>query len=206
MELVQAFADQEVRHLLTACDKDDLAEAFSQIDAHLRKRFAKGARDRIQGLSPQDLADAWQDALRDLLKTVRIGQYDPDRELAPWIWLIFIRRAFDYARRNQRYERLLEGLRERLVGTEVGDSLKRIDEEERRELLERVRRSVGTLPDRQRSVVRTFVNHFPASEDKEALRQHVSEEAGVPVSRAVVARALQEARRKASDAMRETGQ
>lgn len=201
MELVQAFEEQEVRRLLTAGSDADLEEAFFQIDAHLRKRFAKGARDRIAGIGPQDLADAWQEALRDLLRTVRLGQYDAEREIAPWLWRIFIRRAFDQLRRKERYTQMLDGLRERLVGTTVGDHLARIDQEDRRHLIERIRCSVGVLPDRERTVVQTFVDHFPASEDKEALRQQVSERTGLPETRQGVSRALEAARRKVAGAI-----
>jgi hypothetical protein len=67
MELIQAFEDKEVRHLLLG-GETDLETAFTQVDIHLRKRFVKGARDRLPGLQPEDLADAWQETLKDLLK------------------------------------------------------------------------------------------------------------------------------------------
>ncbi|MCI0658885.1 MAG: hypothetical protein L0170_17680, partial [Acidobacteria bacterium] len=118
-QLTQAFEDQAVRQLLQG-DEPDLAEAFSQVDAHLRRRFVKGARDRLPGLRPEDLADAWQDTLRDLLRAVRVGAFDADRELAPWLWTIFIRRAFDSLRRKERYQGVLDKVRTRLVGTAVG--------------------------------------------------------------------------------------
>ena len=201
MQLTQAFQDKEIRRLLFG-DGADLAEAFTQVDAYLRARFVKGARDRLPWLRPEDLADAWQETLKDLLEAVRVGAFDPDREFVPWLWTIFIRRIFDHLRRQRRYQAMLDGLRKRLIGSAVGDLLARMDEEERRALLERVRTSVGTLPERQRIVVQTFVDHFPATEDMEALRQRVSEVTGGPETRAGVARALQEARRKVAGALR----
>jgi RNA polymerase sigma factor (sigma-70 family) len=202
MELVQTFEEKEVRRLLTAGPDGNVEEAFTQIDAQFRKRFVKGARDRIAGLGAHDLADAWQEALRDLFRSVQLGQFDPECGIAPWLWRIFIRRAFDQLRRRERYAQMLDGLRERLVGTTVGDHLERIEQEERRHLMERIRRLVGILPDRERTVVQTFVDHFPASEDKEALRQRVSERTGLPETRVGVSRALEAARRKVAGAIR----
>jgi DNA-directed RNA polymerase specialized sigma24 family protein len=202
MELTQTFEDQEVRQLLVGGEAD-LALAFNEIDTHLRKRFVRGLRGRLRKLlRPEDLADAWQETLRDLLKAVRAGDIDPERELCPRLWTIFIRRAFDCLRRRDRYLGMLEGVKERLSGTTAGDILARMDEEEQSHLLAQVRQAVGTLPLRQKTVIETFVDHFPATEDMEALRQRVSEETGREETRATVKRALQEARRKISDLLK----
>jgi RNA polymerase sigma factor (sigma-70 family) len=194
-QLTQAYEDKEVRELLMG-EESDMAEAFAQVDAHLRRRFVKGARDRLPGLRPEDLADAWQDTLRDLLRAVRTGEFDADRELAPWLWTIFIRRAFDRLRRSERYQSVLEKIRERLGGTVVGDIFGYIEEEERTHLLMLVRQAVARLPARQQAVIQAFVDHFPATEDKDALRRHVSQVTGHEESRTAVVRALGEARRK----------
>jgi RNA polymerase sigma factor (sigma-70 family) len=194
-QLTQAFEDREVRQLLLG-EESDLAEAFTQVDAHLRKRFVKGARERLPGLRPEDLADAWQDTLRDLLKAVRAGSFSADRELAPWLWTIFIRRAFDNLRRKERYQGMLERIRARLDGTTVGDVFGTMEEEERSHVLMLIRQAVARLPARQQTVIQAFVDHFPASENKEALRERVSEITGREETRATVMRALGEARRK----------
>lgn len=194
-QLTQAFEDQAVRQLLQG-DEPDLAEAFSQVDAHLRRRFVKGARDRLPGLRPEDLADAWQDTLRDLLRAVRVGAFDADRELAPWLWTIFIRRAFDSLRRKERYQGVLDKVRTRLVGTAVGDIFECMEDEERSHLLRMVREAVLRLPPRQQIVMNAFVEHFPATEDREALCRYVSAAVGHEESRTLVMRALGDARRK----------
>ena len=195
MELAQAFADKEVRQLLVG-EEADLAEAFTLVDAHLRKRFAKGARNRLPGIRPEDLADAWQETLRDLLKAVRTGGFDPDRELCPWLWTIFIRRVFDSIRRKDSYEGMLNRVKEQLSQTMVGGRIGALGEDERTHLLDHVRQAVGTLPVRQRTVIQTFVDYFPATQDLDALRRLVSELTGLHETRAAVVRALQEARRK----------
>src|SRR5262249_18499012 len=138
MVLVQAFEEKEVRRLLTSGPVADLEEAFIQIDAHYRLRFGKAARDRISGLGSEDLADAWQETLRDLLRCVRRGHYKPDCEIGPWLWRIFVRRAIDQLRRKERYTKIVEGLRARLVGTTVGDQVQHIDLEHLQHLLERI--------------------------------------------------------------------
>jgi len=177
MELTQAFEDRAVRRLLVG-DEADIAEAFAQVDTHLRKRFVNGARDRLPGLRPEDLADAWQEMLRDLLKAVRERHFDPDLELRPWLWTIFIRRAFDCVRRMERSKGLVEGVRGRFNSTTAGDILEFMDDEERKRLLASVRQAVSTLPIRQRTVIQVFLDQFPATEDVDVLREHVSKVTG----------------------------
>lgn len=53
-----------------------------------------------------------------------------------------------------------------------------------------------------RVVYQTFVDHFPATEDMEALRQRVSDVTGCEETLATVKRALQEARRKIGDLLK----
>lgn len=198
MELTQAFVDKEVRQLLVG-EQADVAEGFAQVDTHLRKRFVKGLRGRVRLLlGPEDLADAWQETLKDLLKAVRARDIDPGRELCPRLWTIFIRRTFDCLRRRDLDQGLRTGIKERIRGTTAGDVLDRMHEEERVQLFAEVRQVVSTLPARQRTVIETFVAHYPATEDMETLRRHVSEATGCEETRASVKRALQEARRKVS--------
>lgn len=201
MELIQAFEDQEVRQLLMG-EEDDLEAAFTQVDTHLRKRFVKGARERLPGLQPEDLADAWQETLKDLLQAVRSGRFDPDRELGPWLWTIFLRRAFDSVRRRESYESMMDRAREFHRGADIGGFLDQMGEEERKELLGRVRLAVDALPDRQRTVLQVFVEHFPLTQDKDLLRERVSEVTGRLETPHAVRRALWEARRRVSDELK----
>ena len=200
MELTQAFEDKAVRELLLG-EEAGQAEAFAQLDAHLRKRFVQGARGRLPGMPPEDLADAWQETLKDLLHAVRTRTLDPVRELCPWLWKVFIRRVFDGLRSRKRYEGLLQRVRGRLAGT-AGDVLGRMDEEDRAQLLQSIRRAVGGLPPRQRTVIEVFVDHYPETQDLEALRDRVSKVTGRQETHAAVSRALQEARRKVGDVLK----
>ena len=146
MELIQTFEDHEVRQLLMGED-DDLEAAFTLIDTHLRKRFVKGARERLPGLLPEDLADAWQETLKDLLESLRSWRFDANRELGPWLWTTFLRRAFDSVRRRESYESMMERAQDRLKlkPHEVVELLDQMGEEDRAFILEGIRQAVRDL-------------------------------------------------------------
>lgn len=200
MELIQAFEDKEVRHLLLGGEAD-LETAFTQVDIHLRKRFVKGARDRLPGLRPEDLADAWQETLKDLLKAVQSGRFDPGPELVPWLWTTYLRRAFDSLRRRESYESMVDRVRVHRPESIVSDFLSESAGGERQLLMDRVRQAMSTLPLRQRTVLQVFVDHFPLSQDKEVLRDRVSRVTGHEETPTAVRRALEEARRKIIDVL-----
>jgi DNA-directed RNA polymerase specialized sigma24 family protein len=203
MELIQTFEDHEVRQLLMGED-DDLEAAFTLIDTHLRKRFVKGARQRLPGLLPEDLADAWQETLKDLLESLRAWRFDANRELGPWLWTTFLRRAFDSVRRRESYESMMERAQDRLKlkPHEVVELLDQMGEEDRAFILEGIRQAVRDLPDRQRTVLKVFVEHFPRSQDLDSLRERVAELTGRRETSHGVRRALQEAKRRISDVLR----
>jgi DNA-directed RNA polymerase specialized sigma24 family protein len=201
MQLTQAFEDREVRRQLLG-EGEELEAAFAQVDAHLRSRFVKGARERLPGLAPEDLADAWQETLKELLQTVRTGRFDPDRELGPWLWTTFVRNAVDGVRRRERFEGMLVRARNRVDLLMMGDILEEIDEEERKALLAEVRGAAGSLPARQRMVLRIFIDRYPATTDGGILREEVSRVTGREETPTSVRRALQEACRKVGAAVR----
>lgn len=196
MELTQAFEDRDVRRLLIGGESDDLAEAFTQVETHLRNRFVRAARDRLPGILPEDLADSWQETVRDLLRSVRTRSFVPDRELGPWLWTVFLRRGIDTLRRRARYQEMLQRARERLDGNIVGAVLQDMHEEERIRLLAQVRRVTETFPSRQRTVIQVFVDYFPATEDRKVLRERIAEVTGLNLTSIAVKRAFHEARRK----------
>lgn len=199
MELIQTFEDHEVRQLLMGNDAD-LEAAFTLIDTHLRKRFVKGARERLPGLLPEDFADAWQETLKDLLESIRSWKFDASRELAPWLWTTFLRRAFDSVRRRESYENMMDRLK--LKPQEVVDLLDGMGEEDRAFILDRIRQAVRDLPIRQRTVLKVFLEHFPMSQDLDSLRERVSEQTGRRETSHAVRRALQEAKTRIADELK----
>jgi RNA polymerase sigma factor (sigma-70 family) len=201
MELTKGFDDEKVRLLLIG-DETALADAIALADATLQRRFIKGARERLPGLRSEDLADAWNEALLDVVTAVRKKTFDPNPEFAPWFWTIFYRRAVDKLRRRDSYSDLLDRAKRRLHGTAVGDLLARMDEEERLFLLDRIRKAIEILPPRQRTVIEVFMAHYPSTEEMQVLRVRVSEVTHREESLAAVKRALQEARRKMGEVLK----
>ncbi len=197
MQLTQALEDQEIRRLLQG-DENDLELAFTQVDAQLRRRFVKGARDRLPGLPPEDLADAWQGTLKALLQAVRSGRFQANRELIPWLWTIFLRKAVDGLRRSKRLASLAIRARARAGGVAAAG----VDPEEREAVLARIREAVDALPLRQRTVLRVFLDQYPATRDCRVLQEQVSTVSGREETAGSVRRALEEARRRISKAFR----
>lgn len=145
MQLTQALEDQELRRLLQG-DENDLELAFTQVDAQLRRRFVRGARARLPGVPAEDLADAWQETLKTLLQAVRSGSFQATRELIPWLWTIFLRKALDGLRQRKRLVTLASRARGRAMGIEAGNAHAGLDDEDRRARLARVQEAVDTLP------------------------------------------------------------
>lgn len=202
--LTQAFDDVDVRRLL-AGDESGISEAFERIEKTLRGKFMQGARERMPWLGAEDLADIWQDTLRDLLSAVRSRRVDLGRALRPWLWTVFQRRALDHVGLERRQRLMWERAKERLRGTSVGALVESLSEEERSRLMERIRRAVDGLPERQKSVIRTFIERYPLLKTREDLRRAVSERTGKEETGASVRRALEEARRKVADVLRRSG-
>jgi DNA-directed RNA polymerase specialized sigma24 family protein len=189
MQLTQTFATSDIRPLLQG-DRADLEAAFTEINSHLRNWFIHKVRLRLPGLlSPEDLADAWQETLRELFKAVRTGRFDPHRELYPWLWI-------DNARRNASYANLMQRVQGEM--SPIDESFPAVvdEEEERSLLIERMNQVIRDLPVRQQTVLRVFLDQFPTTLDKETLRERVSEASGREESPAAIRRAFQEARRK----------
>lgn len=201
MQLTQALEDQELRRLLRG-DENDLELAFTQVDVQLRRRFVRGARARLPGLPAEDLADAWQETLKTLLQAVRSGSFQATRELIPWLWTIFLRKALDGLRQRKRLANLASRARGRAEGIEAGNAQAGLDDEERRARLARVQEAVDTLPPRQRTVLRVFLDQYPATRNPRVLQAQVSAASGREETASSVRRALEEARDRLSRADR----
>lgn len=199
--LTQAFDDVDVRRLL-AGDESGIAEAFQRIERTLRGKFMQGARDRMPWLGAEDLADIWQDTLRDLLSAIRGGRVDLGRALRPWLWTVFQRRALDHVGEERRQRLMWERAKERLRGTSVGALVESLSAEERARVMGRIRRAVETLPERQKAVIQTFIERYPLLKTREDLRRALSERTGKEETGASVRRAMEEARRKVAEILR----
>lgn len=177
----------------------ELERLLLRIEQRYRKRFASGVGNRLPGLRAEDLADAWQDTMRDLVRAYVSGTFDPGRDPGPWLWTTYRRRAIDRMRSRRRYRALLVR-----AGERQGDGAHRNgDDESIRDLLRRVRIEARRLPARQGLVFRLFLDGYPETESRELLRREVSDACGKSVSRTAVIRALGEARAKVAATLRE---
>jgi DNA-directed RNA polymerase specialized sigma24 family protein len=202
MELVQDFEDVEIRRLLSGNERD-VAEAFDRLDKSLRVKFMNGARRCFRWMCVEDVADAWQETMKDLLAALRAGRLDLLRDIRSWLWTVFRRKTFDQMGRVERQRTARERVAERLRGTSVGALVEGLGWDDRSKLMARIRGVVDTLPPRQKLVIQTFLEEYPSLENREDLRRRVSERAGREETPASVRRAFQEARVKIASLLRQ---
>jgi DNA-directed RNA polymerase specialized sigma24 family protein len=188
--------DVELRILLVG-SAAEVAEAFQRIDDGWRNPICANLRQRFLGLTSEDIKDAWQDTMVQLLKVVRDGPFDAEQPLWPFVWKIANARATDRLRHLTRTSRddVLQAIGESLRGS----SLATLSQTERREFRELYPRLLLTLPSKQRVVLQAWVNGFPETNDMQRLRHQVGVAIGEEQTLASVKRALQEARRKARE-------
>lgn len=198
------FDEEQVRTLLRGGDRE-VAQALTQIVCHLEKGVCGWLRRSFPGLPPEDLADTWQETLLSVITAVRNGRFDPHRPLIPWICTIAYRRATDLTRRKSSANDALAAVGREIAETSTGACWKGLTAEERNEALELTLRHIETLPTMQKTVLRTFSEHYPETRDMETLRKIVSQSRGEQVTLASVKRALQEGRRKLKEFLDRTG-
>lgn len=198
------FDEERVKKLLQGEDRD-VAQALRRIVEDLRDGLCGWLRRHFPGLSPEDLADTWQETLVAVLTAVRDGRFDAKRPLIPWLCTICYRRATDLTRRKSRASEALAAVGARIAHTSTGLRWKMLSSEERSEVLELTLRHIERLPEMQRLVLQTFSDHYPESASMETLRALVSQVRGQQTTLASVKRALQEGRRKLSELLQRNG-
>jgi len=114
MALIAEGKDEEIRRLLVG-NEEELARAFERLDTEYRPRFQGIARRRFPRLSADDFADAWQDALKDLLQTRRSGRLSVVRRVFAWLWTVFHRRLQDQAQESDKRRRSPDSLLRKAV-------------------------------------------------------------------------------------------
>ncbi len=195
MESTELFREDKVKALLGGSPAD-ATRGLEQIAVHLRFGICGWIRRQFPGMSPEDLADTWQETLVSVLRAVREKQFDRSRELAPWVATLAYRRAVDLLRRRTTDGEALDAVRAALEETPLGDWRRELGRMQSAEVFELVRREIVALPERQRVVLQVFSDHYPETASMERLRVLVAETSGETVSLAAVKRALQEGRRK----------
>jgi len=202
--LTDVFDEEGVKALLGGDDRS-VAAALEAIARHLRDGLCAWLRRSFPGLSPEDLADVWQETLVGVLRAVREERLDLARPLVPWLCKVASRRAVDIMRRSATNESALAAVGERLSRSDSGARWSALSGDERREALELTLDHIRRLPAMQRAVLQVFSDHYPVTACMEVLRRRVGERLGRDVTLASVKRALQEGRRKLRDHLVQKG-
>jgi DNA-directed RNA polymerase specialized sigma24 family protein len=200
----EAFDEEQVRLLLIGTE-EEIGQALSLIDNHLRRRICAWLRKQQAWMSSEDLADAWQETLMGVFKAVRAERFDPNLPLIPWLLSIASARGIDKRRRKISSERALAAVGEALRGTRLGRVWEVRLAEERNEILACVRTKILGMPEKQRRVMQVFDEGYPDTKDMQVLRVEVSKVSGQEETLASVKRALQEARLKLRECLKAKG-
>ena len=189
--------DEDIRLKLIAGGEADIRDAFERIDKEFRVPICAWVRKRYYpGMSADDLADMWQDTMRELLKQVRDGKYDGDRAVFSDLCQIISRNTIDLRRKHKTRDRVLDDIGKALIGTRAGDRWKTASAAVRKEILELIRQEAAKLPEKQRQTLEAFIAHFPESRNMQTLRQFTSELTEREETLAAVKGAFAVARRK----------
>jgi RNA polymerase sigma factor (sigma-70 family) len=195
--------------LLLQSHPDGTRQALELVDRYFRRHVAATVRKQYPLMSPEDLADVYQEAFLSFCEKAVSGQIDPQKSFFSLLCTIALRRAADRERRKTaEHKALSEVLGEvarALQGTGVGRHWAALGAAERKEVMQFVRDVTDSLPPRQKLVMRSFERGYPETECMEVLRQEVARETGNEETLGSVKRALQEARQKIRDFLRTKG-
>jgi DNA-directed RNA polymerase specialized sigma24 family protein len=150
-----------------------------------------------------DFPDLWQETIRDLTLRVRRGELRDEGSLFSLVCTIARRRAARHVRRSATRQTvpLIDDLEDSYGRRRWGN----LSDLERAEVFELMRAAIPTLPPKAGTVIRVFIERFPASESMERLREMVSAETGREETLAAVKRGLQDAREGLRDRLRRKG-
>jgi DNA-directed RNA polymerase specialized sigma24 family protein len=197
MELTQEFDDLQARALLDGGTSPEIQEALEHINTCLRRRFCFAIRGQFPGIKPEDIADAWQETLQAVDTAAKERRLDLERPLLPWLWKVLWNKAAGKLRGKVNHEKRLAQAAYLLEQSSRGEAWTRKSNEEKAEILEKVREAIRQLPQKQRTVIQLYVDHFDQIKNNmEDLRMIVSSETGCEETIAAVKGALREARRK----------
>ncbi|MCW8137409.1 MAG: RNA polymerase sigma factor [Planctomycetota bacterium] len=201
----QPLDEELVRAQLASGDLGDIAEGLESVHKRLGRHVVSALRRQFPGATAEDLADLWQETLRDTFECARDGKFDGNQPLMPFLCTIARRRAIDANRRRTPRERVEQAVGEALRGSQTNAKWQAFEAQERNETLEEVRVYVQTLPHKQRIVFQEFMDGYPDTESMEVLRVRVDEVMGEPQTLVSVKSALQAARDKVREFMARRG-
>ena len=189
--------DSESASIFLIGNDQERDEALRLIDKHLRQRLVGMIRHTTPGLPTADLLDVYQQVLLEIWQKAQRDDFDPE-PLIPLLFTMAKRRAIDWLRqhssRRRTEEELLDGIAERLRGTQVGAAWQEVaQKDEARRILALIREAINKMPDRQRQVAGVMVEYFPDVPPNEQIRDEIFKATGELLTVTSVKRARQEA-------------
>ncbi len=188
--------DETVRLFLSCGTAAEIQEGFALIEKNLRDPVCGWVRTDYAGISPEDLADVWQESLIELFKQVKAGKYTGERKVFTDLCQIIHANGIDQRRRHKSRENLHKAISDALRGTQSGQKWKDSDPVHRHEILNLIREAGAQLVGKQRIVLEAFVANFPESLDMQELKRFTSAMTGEEETLASVKGALREVRKK----------
>ncbi|MDB5340069.1 MAG: hypothetical protein JWN70_5688 [Planctomycetaceae bacterium] len=205
MDVNTAFDEEEVC-LLLAGTKAELARGLQLLDREYRRKLSYWLRQRFPGLTAEELADCWVEALAGAYRTISTRGYDLNKPLRPFVCTILRRRAIDKVRRTTSNKDVLEQVGYALRDTQAGAKWRALNEVQRGEIQDKVRQATASLPEKQRIVMQAYVEGFPKTEEDTAeLIRLVSERTGKPETRVAVTSSLREGIKKVQERLHRSG-
>lgn len=165
--------DEERIKTLLAGDAKAIASGLNWLDQHYRHRIAGFVRRRCRTLSPDELAEVWQETLLSLYRMIASGNFTPDGALEGLLRILAMRRGQDRLRRNATWTRPITVQLQQLQEPQLIEKWLGLTALQRQELVELICESIDRLPPRQHTVWRVYVAHYPESSQLDYLTEEV---------------------------------
>ena len=202
--------DPEEISILLIGDEHEQDRAIFLIDKHLREALVLRIRKTALSVPPDEIMDIYQEVLLNVLSAAREQRYDPDQPLLPFLFTLAHRRACDRIRKKTTVKenegQVLEAVLQRLKNTKVGEVWKLVAQKnDGRWMMEIIRRTVVSMPNRQRQVAGVFIDCYPEIPSMDQIRTMIFEASGELLTVVAIKRAWQEARNKIRERLAEAG-
>jgi RNA polymerase sigma factor (sigma-70 family) len=142
--------------------RDDPEFAFEMLDAYFREPLLRYIKSCARGLSSEDLADVYQEALMEMVTVVRSGRFNPEKPLR-LIQTIAKRRAIDLARKKKVRtctELDLAFIAEDLKDSDIGLEWRLLGPDGQRRFRRALGAAIDSLPPKQQAAALAFLDVY----------------------------------------------
>ena len=200
----KAKVDAEEISILLIGSQDEQRKAINLINKHLRGALCFKIRQVALSISPEELAQVYQEVLLNVWDAAREKRYDANQPLLPFLFTLAQRRAVDWIRKTQTRRKneseLLDEIAKALKDTRVGEAWQIVAEKnDGHNRMEIIRRAIMRMPQRQRQVAAVIIEHFP----KELTSQQICDEIYENTRERLTVLAIKGARREAGKKIKE---